>query len=194
MIAERLRRLELYGAEHRHPSEAPTRAHAQLLVFHLADMETCDTAWVFGSSVTWDMWVTKLYTYAVPRRSFTSFLRHTRYDHRLSALFVPFLWQSHHPQARGVGLFMTHLRAKPREYFQKAGVIDLIGEDAIFDNVASAMQHIQIVELEHDWEDMIWQHTYAKCLCGQTVVSSRCPVIYLIHKSLIQPAPTLVTS
>lgn len=45
---------------------------------------------------------------------------------------------------------MTHLRAKPREYFQKAGVIDLIGEDAIFDNVASAMQHIQIVELEHD--------------------------------------------
>lgn len=44
MIAERLRRLELYGAEHRHPSEAPTRAHAQLLVFHLADMETCDTA------------------------------------------------------------------------------------------------------------------------------------------------------
>lgn len=44
LITERLRRLELYGVEHRHPSEAPTRAHAQLLVFHLADMETCDTA------------------------------------------------------------------------------------------------------------------------------------------------------
>jgi hypothetical protein len=34
--------------------------------------------------------------------------------------------------------------------FEKAGVIDLIGEDAIFENVTSAMQHIQIVEMEHD--------------------------------------------
>ena len=48
-----------------------------------------------------------------------------------------------------MGLFITHLRAKPRALFEKAGVIDMIGEDAIFENVASAMQHIQIVELEH---------------------------------------------
>lgn len=32
--------------DHRHPSEAPTRQHAAAIVFHLADMENCDTAYV----------------------------------------------------------------------------------------------------------------------------------------------------
>ncbi|KAF8589481.1 hypothetical protein K439DRAFT_1628706 [Ramaria rubella] len=108
-MKERLRRLELYGVEPRHPSEAPTRKHAQLLVFHLADMETCDTA------------ATQIFLELVEAY-----------------------------KARGVGLFITHLRAGPRAAFEKAGVIDLVGKDAIFDNVASAMQHIEIVELGHN--------------------------------------------
>jgi len=41
-LKERLRRLELYGHEPRHPSEAPRRPQASLLLFHMADVETCD--------------------------------------------------------------------------------------------------------------------------------------------------------
>jgi hypothetical protein len=38
-ITERLRRFELYGDGHSHPSEEPRRQQASVLVFHMADME-----------------------------------------------------------------------------------------------------------------------------------------------------------
>jgi len=41
---DRLRRLELYGHVQSHPSEDPRRQHATVLVFHLADVETCDAS------------------------------------------------------------------------------------------------------------------------------------------------------
>ena len=41
---ERLRRLELYGIEQTHPSEDPRRQQASVIVFHLADVETCDAS------------------------------------------------------------------------------------------------------------------------------------------------------
>jgi len=49
-LKERLRRLELYGIAKSHPSEEPRRAEASILVFHLADVETCDAsaAQIFG--------------------------------------------------------------------------------------------------------------------------------------------------
>jgi len=43
-LKERLHRLELYGLDHHHPSEAPRREQASLLVFHLADVDTCDAS------------------------------------------------------------------------------------------------------------------------------------------------------
>jgi hypothetical protein len=43
-LKERLRRLELYGVDRLHPSEEPRRAEASVLVFHLADVETCDAS------------------------------------------------------------------------------------------------------------------------------------------------------
>lgn len=43
-LKERLRRLELYGMIHSHPSEAPRRQQASDLVFHLADVEHCDAS------------------------------------------------------------------------------------------------------------------------------------------------------
>ena len=43
-LKERLRRLELYGLDRFHPSEEPRRAQASTLVFHLADVETCDAS------------------------------------------------------------------------------------------------------------------------------------------------------
>jgi len=43
-LKERLRRLELYGPQRHHPSEAPSRREASVLVFHLADVDTCDAS------------------------------------------------------------------------------------------------------------------------------------------------------
>ena len=44
MYLERLHRLELYGLDNLHPSEAPRREQASILVFHLADVDTCDAS------------------------------------------------------------------------------------------------------------------------------------------------------
>lgn len=43
-LKERLRRLELYGVDKRHPSEDPIRQEASALVFHLADVDSCDAS------------------------------------------------------------------------------------------------------------------------------------------------------
>ena len=47
MVTERLRRLELYGVQKTHPSETPRRKEASVLVFHMADVETCDASYAF---------------------------------------------------------------------------------------------------------------------------------------------------
>jgi hypothetical protein len=44
---ERLRKLELYGLQPSHPSEAPRREQARVLVFHMADVESCDASCVY---------------------------------------------------------------------------------------------------------------------------------------------------
>ena len=41
---------------------------------------------------------------------------------------------------------MTHLRSGPRETLERAGIIRLIGEDAIFNDVASAMMRVEFNE------------------------------------------------
>ncbi|KAI5122315.1 hypothetical protein M0805_002482 [Coniferiporia weirii] len=43
-LKERLRRLELYGLQPSHPSDAPRREQASVIVFHLADLEDCDAS------------------------------------------------------------------------------------------------------------------------------------------------------
>ncbi|KAG7531952.1 hypothetical protein FFLO_03959 [Filobasidium floriforme] len=43
-LKERLRRLELYGADLVHPSEAPKRDHAHAIVFHMNDVEDIDSS------------------------------------------------------------------------------------------------------------------------------------------------------
>ncbi|KAJ3810813.1 sulfate anion transporter [Lentinula aff. lateritia] len=44
---------------------------------------------------------------------------------------------------RGVGIFITHLRAEPLKAFEKAGIVKLLGADAFEDNVADAMAKIR---------------------------------------------------
>ncbi|KAH9011034.1 sulfate anion transporter [Lactarius hengduanensis] len=43
-LKERLRRLELYGVHPNHPSDVPRRQQASVLIFHMADVETCDAS------------------------------------------------------------------------------------------------------------------------------------------------------
>lgn len=43
---ERLRRLELYGNDKHHPSEEPHRQHANVLVFHMSDVDSVDASYV----------------------------------------------------------------------------------------------------------------------------------------------------
>jgi len=100
-LKERLRRLELYGVAKSHPSDEPRRQQASVLVFHMADVETCDASAV-------QIFYELLETY----------------------------------QARGVGLFVTHLRAGPRKMFDTAGIEKLLGVDAFYDNVGDAMAHV----------------------------------------------------
>ncbi|KZT41884.1 sulfate anion transporter [Sistotremastrum suecicum HHB10207 ss-3] len=48
-------------------------------------------------------------------------------------------------KARGVGLFVTHLRPQPREYFEKSGIFELLGPKAFHENVAAAMGFIDTI-------------------------------------------------
>lgn len=43
-LKERLRRLELYGNKKHHPSDAPMRAEAQVIVFHMQDLRDVDAS------------------------------------------------------------------------------------------------------------------------------------------------------
>jgi len=47
-------------------------------------------------------------------------------------------------QSRGVGLYITHLRPGVRKTFEKAGVLKLLGPEAIQDNVADAMARVNM--------------------------------------------------
>ncbi|KAJ7154873.1 sulfate anion transporter, partial [Mycena crocata] len=101
-LKERLRRLELYGIGKSHPSDEPRRQQATVLVFHMADVETCDASAV-------EMFYELCEEY----------------------------------KNRDVRLFVTHLRSRPWEMFAKAGIFELLGEDAFQINVAEAMIRVE---------------------------------------------------
>ncbi|KAI0667113.1 sulfate anion transporter [Trametes maxima] len=106
-LKERLRRLELYGHDKHHPADEPHRHDANVLVFHLADVDTIDASAV-------QIFCELVETY----------------------------------KNRGVGLYITHLKAGPRRSFEKAGVVGLLGEEAFCKDVASAMARVEQVVRE----------------------------------------------
>ncbi|KAI0002285.1 sulfate anion transporter [Russula compacta] len=97
-IKERLRRLELYGLHRSHPADAPLRQQANVLIFHMSDVDTCDASAV----------------------------------QILHELFESY-------KGRGVGVFITHLREKPRVMFERGGIVKLLGADAFYEDVGTAM-------------------------------------------------------
>ena len=42
-------------------------------------------------------------------------------------------------QAREVGVFITHLRAEPRVMFERGGIVKLLGADAFYEDIGTAM-------------------------------------------------------
>ncbi|KAJ1306040.1 hypothetical protein OPQ81_010753 [Rhizoctonia solani] len=101
-LKERLRRLELYGPIKAHPSEAPRRHDASVVVFHMSDVETIDASAV---------------------QIFRELVEQYR--------------------ERGVRTFFAHLRQEQREKFEKAEIIEIIGEEHITETVADAMAVIE---------------------------------------------------
>jgi hypothetical protein len=41
-----------------------------------------------------------------------------------------------------VGVFITHLRKEPRAMFERGGVVELLGEDAFYEDVSKAMRRV----------------------------------------------------
>ncbi|GAB1523190.1 hypothetical protein RhiTH_006321 [Rhizoctonia solani] len=101
-LKERLRRLELYGPTKAHPSEAPRRNNASVVVFHMSDVETIDASAV----------------------------------HIFKELVEQY-------RERGVRTFFAHLRQEQREKFEKAEIIEIVGEEHITETVADAMAVIE---------------------------------------------------
>jgi len=100
-IKERLRRLELYGVHRSHPADAPIRQPANVLIFHMADVGTCDASAV-------------------------------QIFHELFESY----------RARGVSVFITHLHPGPRVMFERGGIVKLLGADAFYEDVGSAMGRV----------------------------------------------------
>jgi hypothetical protein len=45
-------------------------------------------------------------------------------------------------QAREVGVFITRLRAQPRVMFERGGIVKLLGADAFYEDVSTAMRRL----------------------------------------------------
>ncbi|KAK7691301.1 hypothetical protein QCA50_004695 [Cerrena zonata] len=101
-LKERLRRLELYGNDKHHPSEEPHRQHANVLVFHMSDVDSVDASAV-------QIFRELVETY----------------------------------KGRDVGLYIAHLKGGPRHSFERAGIVDILGEDAFCRDVSTAMTLIE---------------------------------------------------
>ena len=45
-------------------------------------------------------------------------------------------------QGRDVGVFITHLHMEPRAMFERGGIVELLGEDAFYEDVSKAMRRL----------------------------------------------------
>lgn len=123
-----MRRLELYGPGKAHPSEAPRRQEATVLVIHMGDMESIDASCVLCS----------------PSGGLPSLLADS-----LVALPFPFsaiaifseLAKSY--RARGVSIYFTHLRPAQRALFTRAGLVEFLGADNFQPSVEGAISSIE---------------------------------------------------
>ena len=107
-----------------HPSDVPRRQQASVLIFHMADVETCDASAV---QIFYELFE----SYRV--RYFRCFPPSAPNSQRILRLPL---------QGRGVSVFITHLRTEPRTMFERGGIVKLLGADAFYEDVSKAMRRL----------------------------------------------------
>ncbi|KAH8103503.1 sulfate anion transporter [Cristinia sonorae] len=127
-LKERLRRLELYGVGKHHPSEEPRRQFAQNFVFHMADVDTIDASYVL------------LHLISSASEIYVPMLTDLPSPHSAVQIFYELIETY---QSRDVGLYITHLKRRVRESFDRAGIIELLGEENFLKDVSTATAKIE---------------------------------------------------
>ncbi|TDL14524.1 sulfate anion transporter [Rickenella mellea] len=51
-------------------------------------------------------------------------------------------------KSRGVAVFFAHIRTAPKITFEKAGIVQLVGEESFYETVGKAMERIEMIERE----------------------------------------------
>jgi hypothetical protein len=74
-----------------------------------------------------------------PYRSSTNSSNLTECVFYIRVVYFAYHRQVPNAQGRGVGVFITHLRAKPRIMFERGGIVKLLGTDAFQDDIGTAM-------------------------------------------------------
>lgn len=110
-----------------HPSEEPRRGQTSVLVFHMADMDSCDASYVSCFSLR-----PHYIIFLVLRPCFV-YCSAIQIFHELFTTY----------QDRGIGVFVTHLRSGPRVLWEKAGIVKLLGPDVFYDNLSDAMAKVE---------------------------------------------------
>jgi hypothetical protein len=57
-------------------------------------------------------------------------------------VFLSSVSNSQRLQGRDVRVFITHLRQEPRNMFERGGIVELLGEDAFYEDVSKAMRRL----------------------------------------------------
>lgn len=128
-IKERLRRLELYGPNKVHPSEAPRREEATVVVIHMSDVESIDSSCVAAPPDSSRLILAQLTLICFVSSS-------------LSAIAI-FLEITEAYLVRGVHLFFTHLHPDQLALFRAAGIVGLLGESHFQDDVGGAIRVVE---------------------------------------------------
>lgn len=66
-----------------------------------------------------------------------------RIDASATQIFLELLESS---KERGVGLYFAHMRDRPMRLWRKAGIVDLLGDGAFQQDVASVIARIEQIE------------------------------------------------
>ncbi|GFZ42489.1 hypothetical protein JCM24511_00204 [Saitozyma sp. JCM 24511] len=139
-LKERLRRLELYGMQKSHPSDAPSRESAKAIILHMGDVSHFDSLPTQPES-------SLLSSTRLTRRMSTSPHR-TTLTARLVLITGPRAIQilaelTRSYVERGVGLHFAHLRPTHSDVFRLVGITDLLGPNHFHRDLRDAMREIE---------------------------------------------------
>lgn len=110
-----------------------------MLVFHMADVDSCDASYVFSRLSFCSPSIRMSRAVQIFHELLESYkVRTEQLDSVSSTLTTP-----PPAQSRGVLLYITHLRPGIREVFENAGIVKLLGPDVFYDTLGDAIAHIE---------------------------------------------------